>query len=129
MAAIFVIAIINAAQDKRANSPHIPADLQRQHPRATIREPFEPQPDDPSTTNDESNDQPVGHFGTLTLEVESYSSGNTYTLDVELDGLEVERIYFPKGGWVRFYGCELDEDYTGECDDAQGRTWAFHGEG
>ena len=73
------------------------------------------------------SDQPVRHFGALTLEVESCRSGNTYTLDVELDGLEVERIYFPKGGWVSFNSCELDEDYTGECEDSRGRAWAFHG--
>jgi hypothetical protein len=94
----------------------------------TIRRSFEQQLDDPSTSNDESNDQPVGHFGSDALVVSSLESGNTYTLDVELDGLEVERIYFPKGGWVDFLGgCELDEDFTGECLDETSRTWTFEG--
>jgi hypothetical protein len=94
----------------------------------TIRRSFEQQLDDPSTSNDESNDQPVGYFGSQTLVVSSLESGNTYTLDVELNGLEVERIYFPKGGWVDFLeGCELDEDFTGECLDENSRTWTFEG--
>ena len=24
--------------------------------------------------------------------------------------------YFPRGGWVDFYNCELDDDFTGECE-------------
>ena len=92
----------------------------------TIRRSFEQQLDDPSTSNDESNDQPVGYFVSQTLVVSSLESGNTYTLDVELNSLEVERIYFPKGGWVDFPGgCELDEDFTGECLDENSRTWTF----
>jgi hypothetical protein len=94
----------------------------------TIRRSFEQQLDDPSTSNDESNDQPVGYFGSKTLVVSNLESGNTYTLDVELNGLEVERIYFPKGGWVDFIGgCEIDEDLTGECLDENSLTWTFEG--
>jgi hypothetical protein len=47
-------------------------------------------------------------------------------VDVE-DGA-VSEIYFPKGGNVDFYGCELDTDLTGECEDENGRTWEFSGE-
>lgn len=85
--------------------------------------------DDPETTNDESNDQPTGYYGTKTLCVHSYESGNTYTLDVDVsDDREVEQIYFPKGGWISFTGCELDEDLAGDCDDDEGRDWEFQGE-
>jgi len=83
--------------------------------------------DDPSTTNDESNDQPVGHFGSVTLIASQAESGHTYTLDVELEGLEAKRIYFPKGGWVDLEGCELEDDYTGDCEDENGRRWTFEG--
>lgn len=84
--------------------------------------------DDPETTNDESNDQPVGYFGTKTLCVYSYDSSNTYTLDVELDGLEVSQMYFPKGGYLYFSSCELDESFEGMCYDNDGDGWQFQGE-
>ena len=95
----------------------------------TVRRSFNFTPDDPYTSNDESNDQPVGHFGTLTMSVASLESGNSYTLDVEVDDTTVDRVYVPKGGWVDFYGCELDDDLTGSCLDEQGRLWDFGGEG
>jgi hypothetical protein len=94
---------------------------------ATIREPFAARPDDPATTNDESNDQPLGHFGTVTLIVSQEESGNTYTLDVEVEDGAVERIYFPRGGWVDLDGCELESDLTGECVDENGKHWTFGG--
>lgn len=95
----------------------------------TVRESFLAAPDDPDTTNDESNDQPLGHFGTFTMAVSSDESGNSYTLDADLDGTTVERVYFPKGGWIDFFDCELDEDLAGSCWDEEGRSWTFDGEG
>src|SRR5688572_1944979 len=89
------------------------ADLANEGGTPTIRKPVADTLDDPATSNDESNDQPLGHFGTLTLEVTSFESGNTYTLDADVDGATVERIYFPKGGWVDFIECELDESLLG----------------
>lgn len=65
--------------------------------------------DDPYTTNDENNDQPVGFYGTETMNACNQDSGNCYDLDVDSDGENIERIYFPKGGWV-------DVDYS-DCDD------------
>jgi len=93
------------------------------------RKSFTPQPDDPQTTNDESNDQPLGHFGTVTLSVTNQRSGNTYSLDADVEDREIRRIYFTKGGWVNFPACEVEEDMTGECEDEQGRVWTFEGEG
>ena len=103
-------------------------DLSTRGGSPTVREPFPAKPDDPATTNDESNDQPVGYFGTKTLSVCNLRAGNCYTLDGELDGLTLERVYFPKGGWVDFPECELDEDLEGTCDDERGREWSFNGE-
>jgi hypothetical protein len=95
----------------------------------TIREPFTPELDDPFTSNDESNDQPLGHFGTETLSVLNYDSGNSYTLDGEIVDGALERLYFPKGGWIDFYSCDLDEQFQGECTDEEGRLWSIEGEG
>src|SRR5688572_601541 len=67
---------------------------------ATVRKPYELKSDDPATSNDESNDQTLGHFGSLTLYAYNSSSGNTYTLDADVEDGEVLRLYFPKGGWV-----------------------------
>ena len=95
---------------------------------ATVREPYLQLEDDPSTTNDESNDQPLGHYGTLTLNVCNQNSGNCYDLDADLDGFEMTRLYFSNGGWVDFSGCELDEDYEGFCEDENGTAWEIRGE-
>lgn len=95
--------------------------------RPTIRRSFPQLHDDPRTPNDESNDQPLGHFGTATVHVHSYGSGNTYTLDADVEGASVTRIYFPKGGWVDFLDCEIGVDLQGHCTDEQGRAWEFEG--
>lgn len=102
-------------------------DLAVQGGSATVRQPHAPLPDDPRTTNDESNDQPLGHFGVITIVVTSEQSGNSYTLDADVIGSTVSRIYFPKGGWVDFVGCDVDEALEGECLDEQGRNWMFEG--
>jgi hypothetical protein len=61
----------------------------------------------------------------VTLIVSQEESGNTYTLDVEVEDGAVQRIYFPKGGWVDLDGCELEDDLTGECVDENGDHWIF----
>ena len=92
-----------------------------------MRREYEPQPDDPYTTDDESNNQPVGYFGTKTLSMAG-ENGNTYTLDGEIENGELRRVYFPRGGWVDFPGCELESDFTGACLDEEGRSWTIHGD-
>ncbi|MBX7135029.1 MAG: transposase [Fimbriimonadaceae bacterium] len=92
----------------------------------TVRRPFARPLDDPATTNDESNDQPVGYFGSETVSVCSVRAGNCYTLDADVSGDSVTRIYFPRGGWVDFADCDL-EDLEGECDDEEGSAWEFRG--
>jgi hypothetical protein len=94
----------------------------------TVRRPYLRSEDDPSTSNDETNDQPLGHFGTLTLSVCNSSTSKCYEVDAELSGTTLDRLYFQKGGWVDFDACELDEDFTGECDDENGRWWEINGE-
>jgi hypothetical protein len=93
----------------------------------TVRREYEPEADGPTTSNDESNDQPKGHFGTVTLSVTG-PNGNHYTLDADVNDNNLERLYFPKGGWLDFDDCELDEDLNGECTDENGRTWTIEGE-
>jgi hypothetical protein len=102
-------------------------DLAKHGGTPTIRREYERQADDPSTTNDESNDQPLGHFGTVTLSVIG-PNGNPYTLDADVDDNKLERLYFPKGGWLDFDACELDDDLNGECTDENGKDWTIEGE-
>lgn len=94
----------------------------------TVRKTYVPSRDSLFTTNDESNDQPIGHLGTVTVDVHSHSSGNTYTLDADVDGGTVTRLYFPKGGWIDFSDCEVNHDLQGTCVDEEGRDWGFEGE-
>lgn len=108
--------------------PETPGDLSETGGTRTLREDFTAQEDDPDTTNDESNDQPQGNFGTFTLRVHNLSSGNSYSLDADLSDFSVSRLYFPKGGWVDFPGCELETDLTGSCEDENGNGWEFLGE-
>lgn len=78
--------------------------------------------DDYSTTNDESNDQPVGFYGTETMYACNQDSGNCYDLDVDSDGENIERIYFPKGGWVDVDYSDCDDGYC-YVEDENGREW------
>lgn len=97
----------------------------------TIRDEEPPvEEDDPDTTNDESNDKPVGFYGTQTMRVYSQESGNTYTLDIDVDeDGQITQIYFPKGGWLTFTGCYLDDDHNATCvDDENSSTWEFSGQ-
>jgi hypothetical protein len=66
-------------------------------------------------------------LGTVTLNVYYPRSGHRYPLDADMDGDSLLRIYFPKGGWVDFENCDLD-DFEGECEDETGREWVFEGE-
>lgn len=107
---------------------HQRGDLALRGGTPTIRRPYVPQSDNPATSNNESNDQPLGNFGTETVTAFSHSSGYYYTLDADLDEKTLSRIYFPKGGWVDFPDCELEDDYTGSCEDEEGRTWDIEAE-
>lgn len=96
---------------------------------ATVRVPHAKKTDDPTTTNDESNDQPLGHYGTVTLRV---FKKKAYTLDADIDsnydfGFYMKRLYFPRGGWVDFPSCQLDIDLKGECADENGDDWLMEG--
>src|SRR4051812_46338713 len=88
-----------AQSERTANNAHLvqahQGDSSKSDGTPTVRLPFVAQADDPSTTNNEANDQPVGHFGTLTLSACSLRAGHCYTLDGELSGHELKRLYFP----------------------------------
>ncbi len=78
--------------------------------------------DDPYTTNDESNDQATGFYGTDTVSACNQSSGNCYDLDADSDGENIDRLYFPKGGWVDIDSSDCD---SGACtlEDENGTEW------
>ncbi|MBK6751270.1 MAG: hypothetical protein IPG67_15040 [Acidobacteria bacterium] len=98
---------------------------------ATVRTPYEKQADDPETTNDESNDQPLGNMGTISLRVRNVSSGNRYPLDADVTrtsgGYKLLRLYFVKGGWVDFDSCNPAPGYVGHCTDENRRRWDIEG--
>ena len=83
----------------------------------------------PETTNDPSNDQPLGTVGNATIRVTNASSGNTY----DLDGYVVSRgdisvlatLFFPKGGNVDFSYCPLNITDQ-QCIDESGSSWTIH---
>jgi len=118
------------SEESRQVEPH-KGDLATRRGTATVREPYTKPVDDPYTTDDESNNQPLGKFGTVTLHVLYVNSGNSYPVDADVeengDGYELHRLYFLKGGWVDFNSCDLDEDYQGSCDDENGRAWEIEG--
>jgi len=91
-----------------------------------VREEHERQADNPRTINDESNDQPLGHYGSKSVYVHNISSGNSYYLDADIVDSELKRLYFPKGGWVDFYSCDLDDDGSGYCTDENGTAWGIN---
>lgn len=93
----------------------------------TIRKGFTRHVDDPSTTNDESNDQSLGYFGTTTITAHNMSSGNSYPLDADIENGQVQRIYFPKGGWLDFNDGEIDATGVGSGTDEEGNQWEFEG--
>ena len=51
---------------------------------------------------------------------------NTYTLEVEVEGCQVVKIYFPKGGWLdedHITAADIDEDGNSSVDGDEGRTY------
>jgi len=59
--------------------------------------------DDPTTTNDESNDQPLSYFGTETVIACKQSKDKCYTVDALVENDTVIEIYFVKGGRLYFH--------------------------
>lgn len=76
--------------------------------------------DNPYTSNDESNDQPTGFYGTKTIEACTTHNSTCYELDADIKDGVVQRVYFPKGGWVDFEG-----GGEGWGIDENGREWEF----
>lgn len=73
-------------------------------------------------------DHPNPSFrGTLTLRATNLHSGNTCALDGDVDAGRLWRLDFPKGGWVTFPGCRLDNEYRGTCLDEHGHQWSLEG--
>jgi hypothetical protein len=127
IAGLVLVAVCYGAKDRAPTGEVQQGDLSLSGGSPTVRREYEPQPDDPYTTDDESNDQPVGYFGTRTLSIAG-ENGNIYTLDGEIEGGELRRVYSPRGGWVDFPGCELESDFSGSCFDEEGRYWTIYGD-
>ncbi len=109
--------------DSIPNDAYLKGDMSNSGGSPTIR--YEDTPvleDNLSTTNDESNDQPVGFYGTDTMNACNQSSGNCYDLDVDSDGENIERIYFPKGGWVDIDSSDCADGYCTATDE-NGTEW------
>jgi len=72
--------------------------------------------------NDESNDQPAGFSGLETMNACNKNNGDCYDLIVDSDGKNIERIYFPKGGWVgvAYSSCDNGHCYV---TDENGNDW------
>ena len=75
-----------------------------------------------------SNDLPPGHFAMkLTA---CGQSGVCTPFSAEFSGTgTLERFYVPNEGWVDFRYCELDEHFSGGCQDDKGRPWQLNGPG
>ena len=58
--------------------------------------------DNPDTSNDESNDQPLGLYGTETVLACTPHNDRCYTLDALIEDQAIKKLYFPKGGYIRF---------------------------
>ena len=111
------------------DTPAIPGDLSNEGGSPTYRYDLDETPsyeDDPYTSNDESNDQDTGYFGTETIEACTTHNGTCYELDADIYDDFVERIYFPNGGWVDMTDGEFDGDYGWGYDET-GREWEFSG--
>lgn len=74
------------------------------------------------TTDDESNNQAVGFYGTDTMYACNGSSGNCYDLDVDSDGENIERLYFEKGGWVDIDYSDCEDGFC-YAEDENGNEW------
>ncbi|MEP6849473.1 MAG: hypothetical protein ABI999_11500 [Acidobacteriota bacterium] len=138
-----LIALTGACSNQNANSSKTSpgtanvvgprqGDLSTKGGTSTVHKEFNVQADNPKTTDNERNNQPLGHMGTISLHVRNVNSGHSYPLDADVDktedGYELHRLYFVKGGWVDFYTCDLDGDYVGSCTDENGRGWDIEGE-
>ena len=109
--------------NKSVNAPYKRGDLSNTGGTPTIRYSNTPTYiDDSETTNIESNDQDTGYYGTETVSACNQSSGNCYDLDADISDDEVERLYFPKGGWVDIEYSDCDDGYC-YLEDENGTEW------
>lgn len=78
--------------------------------------------DESYTSDNESNNQPIGYYGTQTVWSCNLDSGNCYDLDADFNDDGLERLYFPKGGWVDMDSSDC-EDGTCYAVDENGTDW------
>jgi hypothetical protein len=104
------------------NGVYKQGDLSNTGGSPTLR--YEEIPDTNYDSNPYDEDQPTGYYGTKTIEACSTHNGSCYTLDADISGDMVERIYFPRGGWVDFDDGEFMNG-SGWGIDENGREWEF----
>lgn len=92
--------------------------------KALQRDQKNPAQDDPTTTNDERNDQPLGHFGNTAVEACTVHNDTCYTLDAYVDEYP-ETLYFPKGGNVDMVTCDNLGEGLFVCTDENDREWTI----
>lgn len=64
--------------------------------------------------------------GTTTIDVYNPRSGNSYSLEADVNDGQVERIYFPNGGWSDISSSDVSFG-SGTGTDTEGREWEFDG--
>lgn len=64
--------------------------------------------------------------GTTTIDVYNPRSGNSYSLEADVNDGQVERIYFPNGGWSDMSSSDVSFG-SGSGTDIEGREWEFDG--
>ena len=117
----YIASVFN--EDKISDDSYLKGDMSQSGGSPTYRYSDTPVlEDNPYTSNYESNDQLVGFYGTETMYACNQSSGNCYDLDVDSNGEEVERIYFPNGGWVDVDYSDCDSGYCYVTDE-NGTDW------
>ena len=79
--------------------------------------------DDPETTNDESNDQPEGYYGSETITACTPHNGSCYDLDADIEDTTITTIYFPKGGYVYVNAEDCNSGETCYGEDGDGTEW------
>jgi hypothetical protein len=115
--------LCRVVQDKEGRATDQKGDPSNHGGTATVREPYTPKQDDSATSNDESNDHPLGHFGSVTLYAYNSSSGHTYTLDADVENGEFNVYIFQRADGVDFDFGEIDSDGNGRGTDENGRFW------
>ena len=82
--------------------------------------------DDPATTDDESNNQPLGLFGTEIVKACTTHNERCYTLDAQFDDKKLVKVYFVKGGRLKFKDNQCASMQICRVKGQNGREWLIN---